>query len=91
MKRFVAIGVLLTLVMGAVSMSATSKSKCASCTACQLKPGLTAADLAKIAEGDKLADPDFGNQVSFPGLVNPPTSPAFPSLPQASAGDSASP
>lgn len=57
MKSFWLIGGIA--VLGGVIAISAARGRSYSCTACKLKPDLTEADLRKIAESNKIAEPDF--------------------------------
>lgn len=48
----------IALIAGVVAM----RGRQSSCTACKLKPELTEAELRKIAESNRIAEPDFAKQ-----------------------------
>lgn len=57
MKSFWLMGGLAVLA-GVIAMSAV-RGRQYSCTACKMKPELTEAELRKIADSNKIAEPDF--------------------------------
>lgn len=48
----------ITILAGVVAMGAV-RGRQYSCTACKMKPELTEADLRKIADSNKITEPDF--------------------------------